>query len=78
MWAQKDEKKSTQTYLVILASVFVSVVDADLAAIDTSVCANAEVVGHEGCAVSLQNDLALEEGTLGDTRVGLLGLSDHD
>jgi len=78
LWAQKDEKKSTQTYLVVLASVFVSVVDADLAAIDAGVCANAEVVGHEGGAVSLQNDLALEEGTLGNARVGLLGLSDHD
>ena len=67
-----------ETYSIEFASVVITVVDADLAAIDASVAADREVVWHEGAAVGLQDNLALEEGTLRSTRVGLLGLSHHD
>lgn len=57
----------TLTYFVVFASVLIGVVDADLAAIDASVSANAEVVCREGTAVWLQDNLALQEGTLGNS-----------
>ncbi len=68
----------TQTYFVVFASVIISTVDANLAAIDESVLTNAEVWGHEGSAITLQNNLTLQEGTLRNTCVGLFRLSDHD
>lgn len=40
---------------------------------------DAEVLWHEGAhTVTLEDHLALKEGTLGDTRVHDLGLNDHD
>lgn len=61
-----------------MASVVISVVNANLTAEDASVAANREVVWHEGATVGLQHDLALEEGALWRARVDLLGLGDHD
>lgn len=66
------------TYRVVPASVVITVINADLTAIDASVSAEAEVVWHERIAIGLVDDVALEEGTLRGSRVGLLGLSDHD
>ena len=66
------------TYFIELASVVISIVNTNLAAEDACVAANWEVVWHEGASIGLQDDLALEEGTLWRTRVDLLGLSDHD
>ena len=66
------------TYLVELASVVIAVVDADDAAEDGRVGPDREVVWHVGAAVGLQDNLTLEEGTLGHARVDLLGLGDHD
>jgi len=66
------------TYLIERTSVLITVKDANAAAIDLRVCANLEVVWHERASVSLQDDLTLEESTLGDTRVDLFGLSEHD
>jgi len=63
---------------VELASVFITVVDADLATIKASVCADVEVIWHEGVAVGLKSDMTLEEGTLRCSRVDLLRLSHHD
>jgi len=64
--------------LIERTSVLITVKDANAAAIDLRVCANLEVVWHERASVSLQDDLTLEESTLGDTRVDLFGLSEHD
>jgi len=67
------------TYVEELSGVLVSVGDTDGAAMDSDVAANHEVLGHEGgLAVALEDHLSLEEGTLGDASVGLLGLDDHD
>ena len=66
------------TYSVELASVVVAAVDADLATINAGVLSNVEVVGHEGVTVWLQNDLTLQEGSLGHASVGLLRLGEHD
>lgn len=49
-----------------------------MAAVDTSVTANREVVWHEWAAIGLQDDLTLEESTLRGTSVHLLGLSHHN
>ena len=67
-----------RTYFKEVASVLITVVDAELAAENADVDADAKVVGHEGGAGGLDDDLALEEETLGHARVGLLGLGDHD
>ena len=67
-----------ESYLVVAASVVITVVDANLSTVNSGVSTNAEIVGDEGRAVGLKDDMALQEGTLGDTRVDLLGLSDHD
>ncbi len=66
------------TYSVELASVVISVENADAAAENLSVLTDLEVIGHEGVAILLKDDLALEEGTLGHSSVDLLGLSHHD
>ena len=67
-----------KSYLIVTARVVITVVDADLTAIDASVGSDAEVVGHERATVRLQDDVALEEGALGNARVDLLGLRDHN
>jgi hypothetical protein len=47
--------------------------------VDTDVETDTEVLGHEGShTVVLQDHLAFEEGTLGDTGVNLLTLDDHN
>ena len=73
-----DSKKCRFTYTVELASVFITVVDADLATINAGVCTNVEVVWHERLAVGLKDDMTLEEGALRGSRVDLLRLSNHD
>lgn len=70
--------RGDESYLVVLASVIITVVDADLATIDAGVAADAEVVRNEGSAVGLQDDVALQESTLRDASVDLLGLGDHN
>ena len=72
-----DSEKFSFTYTVELASVFITVVDADLATINASVSVNVEVIWHERLAVGLKADMTLEEGTLRCSRVDLLGLSHH-
>ena len=73
-----DSEKFSFTYTVELASVFITVVDADLATINAGVCTNVEVVWHERLAVGLKDDMTLEEGALRGSRVDLLRLSNHD
>ena len=70
--------RGDESYLVVLASVIITIVDADLATIDAGVAADAEVVRNEGSAVGLQDDVALQESTLRDASVDLLGLGDHN
>lgn len=67
-------------YLEELSGVVITVVDSNLASIDADVETDVEVLGQEGGlgAVLLENHLALEEGTLEGSTVGLAGLSDHD
>jgi len=62
------------------SSVVIAVVDAEDAAVDSDVKSNSEVVGHEGLlgAVTLEDHVAVKERSLGNTRVHLLGLGDHD
>lgn len=71
-------RKITSLLLIETASVVITVGDADLATIDSSVSADTEVIGHERSAIRLQNAVTLEESTLRHARVDLLGLSDHD
>jgi len=63
-----------------LSSVIISIVDSEDASVDSHIAANGEVVRHEGLlrAITLQDHVSIEEGALGDSRVHLLGLSDHD
>ena len=70
--------RGVESYLVVAASVVITVVDADLTTVNSGISTNAEIVRDEGRAVGLKDDMALQEGTLRDTRVDLLGLSDHD
>jgi hypothetical protein len=67
------------TYIEELSCVLVSISNADSAAVDSNITTNHEVLGHKGGhAVTFQDHLAVEESTLGNTRVALLGLDDHD
>jgi hypothetical protein len=68
------------TYHHELSGVLIGIVDAEDTPIDSDVKANAEVGGHEGLlrAVTLEDHVSLQEGSLGNTTVRLLGLSDHD
>jgi len=68
------------TYHHELSSVIISIVDSEDASVDSHIAANGEVVRHEGLlrAITLQDHVSIEEGALGDSRVHLLGLSDHD
>ena len=68
------------TYLEEFASVLVAVIDADGAAEDANVKANAEVrwKHRKAGAVLLQDHLALEEHSLRSATVGLARLADHD
>ena len=61
-----------------MAGVIVAVVDSEGASANGNVCSDEEIVWHEGAAVSLQNNLALQEGALRNASVDLLGLSEHD
>lgn len=70
--------ESSTTYLVEVASVLVSVEDAHGTAKNGNVNANGEVFGHVGAAIRSKNDLALKEVSLGNARVDLLRLGDHD
>lgn len=64
--------------MVEFASVLVTVIDADLTTVDSSVAADREVIWHEWLAIGLQDDVSLEECALRCTTVDLLRLSDHD
>lgn len=70
--------KRSDSYLVEATSVIIAVVDAHLTPVDASVASNAEVVWHEWAAISLQSDVSLQEVTLRQTCVDLLGLGHHD
>jgi hypothetical protein len=62
-----------------LARILIAVGDADGAAEDSNVEADAEVLGHEGRhAIGLEHHLALKEGALRHARVHNLGLSHHN
>lgn len=61
-----------------MASVVIAVFNAEDAAENTDIDANSEVNWHEWASIWLNDDLALEEETLGYARVDLLWLSDHD
>ena len=67
-----------QTYLVEGTSVLIAVIDADLSPVDARVAPDREVVWHVSATVVLKDDLTFEEGSLRNSRVDLLGLSDHD
>lgn len=68
------------TYNVEVTGKLIAIVNTELAAVDTDVQANTEVIGIEGPVgpVLLECHLALEEGALGSATVDLLGLSNHD
>lgn len=71
---------SLTAFLEECSSVIITVVNAENSSVNTDVKSNGEIVGHEGLlgAVTLEDHVAFEEGSLGDTGVHLLGLSDHD
>ncbi len=77
---QRHKLTLAVTYLEELTGVLVSIIDSNTATVDANVKANTEVLGHEWLlgTVWLQHHLSLQEGTLGSTRVDLLGLSNHD
>lgn len=58
-------RQITSLLLVEEAGVVIAVVDANLAAVDASVAADAEVVGQEWSAIRLNDAVTLEESTLG-------------
>lgn len=62
------------------SSVFVAVVNSNLASVNANIATDAEVLRHEGGlrTVLLEDHLTVEESTLESSTVGLTGLSDHD
>jgi hypothetical protein len=71
-------EKGDATYLEERTSVIISVVNAHGTAVDGNVDADGEVLGHECGSICSKNNLAFQEGALGNTSVNLLGLGDHD
>lgn len=66
-------------FLKEFPSVLITVGNADCASVDSHIEADTEVLGHEWTlSISLQHHLAVEEGTLGHTRVDLFGLNHED
>lgn len=64
--------------LVELVSIIISRVEAEFSGIDLDISLQREVLWHHWAAIWLEIYQALEEGTLRNTRVYLLGLGDHD
>ena len=71
------DRKRSLTYLIETTSVLITVIDAHGTTVDGHINADAEVFWHEGCSIAFKSNVTLEELTLGDTRVRLLWLSDH-
>jgi len=59
-------------------SVLITVVNADLSSVNSSVTSDREVIWHIGVTIVLENNLAFQESALWNARVDLLGLSDHN
>jgi hypothetical protein len=68
----------SDTYFKEFSAVIITIIDADLSAVDSNVAANAEVLGKVGLAICLDDHVALQERTLRDSTVLLLRLCDHD
>ena len=66
------------TYLEELVSIIISGEEAEFSGIDLDISLQREVLWHHWAAIWLEIYQALEEGTLRNTRVYLLGLGDHD
>jgi len=68
------------TFLKESSRVIIAIINAENAAVNGNISADREVGGHEGLlrSVTLEDHVALKESSLRNTRVGLLGLSNHD
>ena len=68
------------TYLEELASVIITIIKSIYAAVNSTISTNGKVRWHEWRtrAITFEDHLSLEEGTLWDSRVDLLWLSDLD
>lgn len=73
-------RKGIVTYNHEFSSVFIGIVDTENTSIDSNIETNREVCGHEGLlrAITLEDHVSLQEGSLGNTTVRLLRLSNHD